>query len=100
MTIESRAELPLAPPLAFYESDPSTLAGPPGSLIDALELAAPEGIRAWAVLYRSTGVDGSAVGVSGLIVAPILRPGFGSGGLPIVAWAHGTTGLADACAPS
>jgi pimeloyl-ACP methyl ester carboxylesterase len=95
------AALPLVPPPAFYEADAANLPGPPGSLIDALELEAPAGVRAWAVLYRSTGLDGSPVGVSGLVVAPIIRPGLEPvGGLPIVAWAHGTTGLADACAPS
>lgn len=95
------AALPLVPPLAFYESRAARLAGPPGSLIDAIELEAPAGIRAWAVLYRSIGIGGSPVGVSGLVVVPVLAPGLAAaGGLPIVAWAHGTTGLADACAPS
>jgi pimeloyl-ACP methyl ester carboxylesterase len=47
------------------------------------------------------GIDGSPVGISGLVVGPVLPPGVAAmGTLPIVAWAHGTTGLADACAPS
>jgi len=101
MTTSPAAGLPLVPPLAFYETLAARLEGPSGSLIDALELQAPPGIRAWAVLYRSTGVDGSSVGVSGLVVTPILPSGLGpTGGLPVVAWAHGTTGLADGCAPS
>jgi pimeloyl-ACP methyl ester carboxylesterase len=101
MTTRSAEILPLVPPLPFYETSAAKLPGPPGSLLDTLELHAPAGIRAWAVLYRSTGIDRSPVAVSGLVVAPIIPSGLGPpGGLPIVAWAHGTTGLADACAPS
>jgi len=101
MTTSSAAALPLVPPLDFYETRTAMREGPPGSLIDSLELNAPPGVRAWAVLYRSTGVGESTVGVSGLVVAPVLPSGLGPiGGLPVVAWAHGTTGLADACAPS
>jgi hypothetical protein len=80
----------------FYEVDEADVPGPPGSLIDALELEAPAGVRGWAVLYRSTGRDGSIVPVSGLVLAPAE----GDGPRPVFAWAHGTTGLADACAPS
>lgn len=90
-------ELPLAPPADFYEVAESALDGPPGSLVDALELDAPPATRAWAILYRSTGLDGSSVPVSGLVLAPAAD---GSGSRSVVAWAHGTTGLADACAPS
>ncbi|HYN69417.1 MAG TPA: lipase family protein [Candidatus Eisenbacteria bacterium] len=107
MTTESSARHPAVPPLAFYETEAANLDGPPGSLIDAVELEAPAGIRAWAVLYRSTGLDGAPIGVSGLIVSPVVSVGSGGGrrgsagnGLPVLAWAHGTTGLADACAPS
>ncbi len=91
------------PPAAFYDADAADLDGPAGSLIRAIRLTAPRGVRAWAVLYRSTGQDGGIVPVSGLVLGPATgddaataRPG----GSPIIAWAHGTTGLADACAPS
>lgn len=36
--------------------------------------------------------------MSGIVVAP--KGAAPKGGRPVVAWAHGTTGLADACAPS
>jgi pimeloyl-ACP methyl ester carboxylesterase len=50
------------------------------------------------LLYRSTGVTGKAVAVSGLLTVP---PGYPpKGGWPIITWAHGTTGIADQCAPS
>jgi pimeloyl-ACP methyl ester carboxylesterase len=50
------------------------------------------------VLYRSTGADGGLTAVSGLVSVPD-RPA-PVGGWPVISWAHGTTGLADACAPS
>jgi len=70
----------------------------PGDIIDAVELVAPAGVRAWTVVYGSTGLDGEPVGVSGLILAPADPPG--GSGYPVIAWAHGTTGIADVCAPS
>lgn len=91
------AILRATPPAVFYEVAEDDLAGPPGSLIDAFELQAPQGVRAWAVLYRSTGSDGGTVPVSGLVLAPAAEA---PGARPVVAWAHGTTGLADSCAPS
>lgn len=52
------------------------------------------------ILYSSTdGVTGQGpVQVSGAVFFPKTpRP---AGGWPVVAWAHGTTGIGDACAPS
>ena len=93
------------PPASFYEVEGDDLDGPPGSLIRVVALTAPSGIRAWAVLYRSTGQDGVTVPVSGLLLAPAREARNSSsapGGIghPVIAWAHGTTGLADTCAPS
>jgi hypothetical protein len=87
-----------SPPDAFYDAGAEELEGPAGSLIRAIGLTAPRGVRAWAVLYRSTGQDGSTVPVSGLVLAPAGTAS--ASGHPVIAWAHGTTGLADACAPS
>ncbi|MBV9115962.1 MAG: hypothetical protein JOY63_01215 [Acetobacteraceae bacterium] len=52
------------------------------------------------ILYSSTnGIDGTTpVAVSGAVFLPEGRPP--AGGWPIIAWAHGTTGVADVCAPS
>jgi len=55
-------------------------------------------MRAWFVVYGSTGLEGEPVAVSGLIAAPAEPPG--EDGYPVVAWAHYTTGVADDCAPS
>jgi pimeloyl-ACP methyl ester carboxylesterase len=50
------------------------------------------------MLYHSTDLSGHDIAVSGLVLVP---PGPQPvHGWPIVAWAHGTTGLADRCAPS
>ncbi len=54
--------------------------------------------RAYRLRYLSTGVDGQPTVVSGLVYTPKgKRP---NGGWPVVGWAHGTTGIADRCAPS
>lgn len=52
------------------------------------------------ILYTSTdGMDGkSTVVVSGAYFTP--KGAAPPGGWPLVAWAHGTTGVADTCAPS
>jgi hypothetical protein len=74
----------------------------PGVLIAARD-APPQArevaaARAWQVLYHSRDVAGRDIVVSGLVLLPHgHRP---RGGWPVVAWAHGTTGLADRCAPS
>ena len=60
--------------------------------------AAAENLR---ILYTSTaGVGGRdrGVAVSGALYLP--NGAMPEGGWPIVAWAHGTTGIADVCAPS
>jgi len=77
-------------------------AGAPGTLIatresraKAQELAAAD---AWQVLYRSTDLSGHDIAVSALVLVPHgPQP---ATGWPVVAWAHGTSGLADQCAPS
>ena len=52
------------------------------------------------ILYSSTdGIDGNKpIVVSGAYFTPKGTPP--AGGWPLVAWAHGTTGIADVCAPS
>lgn len=50
------------------------------------------------VIYHSTSVSGRDIAVSGVVFVP---PGRAPrGGWPVVSWAHGTTGMADKCAPS
>lgn len=83
----------------FYHATALELAGPPGSLIRSEPMMfAPAGAQAYRVLYRSVGMRGEPIAVSGVIVVP---PGPApAGGRPIVAWAHPTTGVVPHCAPS
>ncbi len=69
-------------------------------ILAKVELRAPEGVRKWAVIYRSASYDGSPIGVSGLIIAPAqpLQPG--EAPRTVLSVAHATVGLADGCAPS
>lgn len=50
------------------------------------------------ITYRSRGVQGEPIVVSGYVLLPKGQPP--KGGWPVLAWAHGTTGIADTCAPS
>lgn len=72
-------------------------AGAPGELIDVepLALDTGEGAR---ILYHSTSAIGENVAVSGFVRLPAGEPP--ADGWPLIAWAHGTTGLGDTCAPS
>ena len=85
---------------AFYQASEAEIAnGPPGSVIrDEPMVGAPAGGIAHRVLYRSTDPEGKPIAVSGVVIVP---PGSApSGGWPIVAWAHPTTGIVPHCAPS
>lgn len=74
-------------------------AGSPGELIRSERLlGAPDGAIAWRVLYHSTDLGGTAIGVSGIVVAPTAPAP--PGGRPVVSWAHPTTGAQGSCAPS
>jgi len=83
----------------FYTPPPNGLSSVAGSTVrtQPFDTGVP-GARAWRVLYRSTGMDGTPVAVSGVVIAPRDDPP--AGGYPVVAWAHPTTGIARRCAPS
>jgi hypothetical protein len=87
-----------SPPDDLYAVPDPLLDGAPGDPIWAEEVAAPPGAIAWRVLYRSETIRRVPIGVSGLVVAPDEPPP--PGGYPVIGYAHGTTGLADRCAPS
>jgi pimeloyl-ACP methyl ester carboxylesterase len=87
---------------AFY-APPSPLPGKKhGDLIWARTLTgaavAPGASKTKVVLYRSQGVDGNAVAVSGIVSIP--KGKAPKKGWPVITYAHGTTGVADQCAPS
>lgn len=83
---------------AFYDAPDPLPGDAPGDLIWARPIdTAPAGSIAWLVLYRSEDVGGDPIPVSGIVVAPA-DPAARTNA--VVTWAHGTTGLADKCAPS
>jgi acetyl esterase/lipase len=74
-------------------------AGRAGALIQAEPMAnAPFGAAAYRILYRSTGLKGEPITVSGVVVVPSGPTSPQAAG--IVAWAHPTTGVVTRCAPS
>jgi acetyl esterase/lipase len=70
-----------------------------GALIRSETMAgAPDGAAAYRILYRSEGLQGEPIAVSGVVIVPGALQTRTSG--PIIAWAHPTTGLVPDCAPS
>jgi pimeloyl-ACP methyl ester carboxylesterase len=85
----------------FYNS-PSPLApAAPGTLIRSEVFSGydlPPGADAVRILYHSKARDGRDVSASGVVLIPRGTPP--PGGWPVIAWAHGTSGVARQCAPS
>jgi len=96
--LEAGDALPIT---AFYDAPRGLAAARPGALLrkqafDGYGL--PAGARAVRILYRSKDAQGRAVATSGVVLIP---PGKApAGGWPVIAWAHGTSGVARSCAPS
>jgi acetyl esterase/lipase len=88
------------PAEALYDVEPGEIAGEPGSIIRVwpLESGGPGNSDAFRFLYRSTGLKGEAIPVSGAIFIP--SGPAPAGGRSIIAWAHPTSGVAPDCAPS
>jgi acetyl esterase/lipase len=84
----------------FYSAADLNLSSyPNGALIRSAPMEnAPDNASAFRVLYRSTGLHGEPIAVSGVVIVPAGTPP--PGGRPIVAWAHPTTGIVAQCAPS
>ena len=84
---------------AFY-TPPKPLTGRHGGLIWARRQTGSDALKRSArlMLYRSRSVDGDTVAVSGSLTLP--RGPKPKGGWPVVTYAHGTAGVADACAPT
>lgn len=89
---------PDPPPPAAAQGDPLTVEGSRFTLdpVFRVPVAFTETHR---VLYRSEDVNGNAVDVTGTVIVPT-TPWLGGGARPVVAYAPGTRGLGDACAPS
>ncbi len=89
--------------LPVFYTPPSPLPyAPPGTLIRYESVTGisgvPSGSTLYRILYHSRSVTGADIADSGFVVVPGgTAP---SGGFPVMTIAHGTTGVADICAPS
>jgi dienelactone hydrolase len=85
---------------AFYKP-PGNAKGKHGALIWARRQTGEDalaGKRSTLLLYRSVGVEGKPNAVSGSLALP--KGKAPKRGWPVITYAHGTTGSADACAPT
>ena len=92
----------LFPLTDFYDTPESfDRTGKPGDLIRSMKFDGynlPKGVEATRILYGTTTSQGDLVTCSGVVLVP---PGEApEGGWPIIAWAHGTSGVTRRCAPS
>jgi acetyl esterase/lipase len=94
------AGLGAGPAAALYDVTPGEIPGKPGTVIRVwpLEGGGPGGGEAFRILYRSTGLRGEPIAVSGAVFLPSgAAPG---GGREVIAYAHPTSGVMPQCAPS
>lgn len=98
LAMEAKDALPLTD---FYDPPSPLPAAAPGTLIRSEPFTGyelPPGAHAVRILYHSRARDGADVAASGVVLIPAgTRP---AGGWPVIAWAHGTSGVARQCAPS
>ncbi len=88
------------PRTAFYET-PALDRSTTGELLRqeaGVGYALPTGATAIRILYHSLNADGKDVAASGVVLIPAGKAP--PGGWPVIAWAHGTSGVARQCAPS
>lgn len=89
------------PPTSFYDTPSPLPSGEPGELIRSHAVtgyALPKGARAVRILYHSQSATGEDIAASGVVLLP---PGHAPrGGWPVIAWGHGTSGVARICGPS
>ena len=83
---------------AFYDP-PAVVPYEHGRLIRVGEFAGqhPPGAQVHRILYTTRDAVGQPAVASALVIVPIERP---PGARPVIAWNHGTTGVARGCAPS
>jgi hypothetical protein len=98
-TAATAADCASAPAGSAFYVPPSPLpAGAHGDVIWCRPSFSPvPGASAWQILYRSTTVSGQPTAISGTVFVPDLPY---PGTRPVVAYAPGTQGWGDQCAPS
>jgi len=96
--VDSKRALPLT---SFYSTPPLQPIGKPGTLVrsePAIEYDLPPGVTASRILYHSQNAGGKDALASGVVLVPYGKPP--KDGWPLLAWSHGTSGVARVCAPS
>lgn len=78
----------------FYAPPDPLPAGEPGDLLRHQVVESDVDGTTYRVLHLSESVQGDPIAVSGVVVVPEGATG------TVLTWAHGTTGIADVCAPS
>ena len=89
-----------APKLTFYKPDGTLTSGEPGDILAQEQIPLADDLHGtgYRITYVSTTPSGDRVPVTGIVIVPNTpKP---ADGYPVVAWAHGTTGIGDQCAPS
>ena len=91
-----------ASPFAFYDPAPVPAGAVHGTLLRYQQVGPVPGSRTgatlWRILYLTRTATGTPVVGSGYIAVP--GQAAPAGGYPVISWAHGSTGMAQACAPS
>ena len=84
------------PKADFYRTPDNIAALQPGDLIRSVIFETTNDFTGFTVLYASRSVANKPIAVSGMVWVPNAP----TKGNPLVSYAHGTTGIADDCAPS
>ena len=91
---------------AFYSVPASSIKASPGTILkvqvdsNASLYNLPPSVSISRIMYQSATLQGSPVPASAYILWPYQSRRQPDGSLPVVAWAHGTSGLYGNCAPS
>jgi alpha-beta hydrolase superfamily lysophospholipase len=95
---EAAMQVPIS---SFYDAPVPLGPGKAGALLrteSVTNLPLPDGATAVRILYLGRSPADTPVTVSGIVLVPTGKPP--AGGWPVIAWAHGTTGVERICAPS
>jgi len=97
--LPAHAQDPVAlPAVDSFATPPDDLPPTPGALLRSERLpSVPAGMQGWRLLYTTTIDDDTPATAIATVFAPDPLP---EGPLPVIAWAHGTTGLIQRCMPS
>ena len=97
-TVDAERALPIT---SFYSHIELKSGTKPGTLVrsePATDYDLPPGITATRILYHTRTASGKDTLASGVVLVPYGR--IPKGGWPLLAWSHGTSGVARSCAPS